>query len=91
MKGHVYLPWFHKSSVVECFSEKDRQFYRPLGEDAHTYKLQLEAFAETILDGKPQHGANLDDGLAAMRALVAMARSTEGGETVRLADVSGGV
>lgn len=91
VKGLVHLPWFHKASVVECFSTRDRQFRRPLGEDAHTYKLQLEGFADTILHGAPQHGASLDDGLAAMRALVAIARSTESGERVRLDSVQGGV
>ena len=89
--GHVYLPWFHKSSVVECFSTKDRQYRRPLGEDAYTYKLQLEAFADTILDGVPQQGAGIDDGVAAMRAMVAIARSAESGERVQLADVTGAV
>ncbi len=91
VQGRVYLPWFHKSSFVECFSEKDRAYHRPLGEDAHTYKLQLEAFADTILRGSPQHGANLDDGLAAMRALVAIARSAESGKPVRLAEATGAV
>jgi predicted dehydrogenase len=91
VKGQVYLPWFHKSSVVECFSERDRQFHRPLGEDAHTYKLQIEGFADTILNGQPQHGANVDDGVAAMRALVAIARSVERGESVRLDSVTGAV
>jgi predicted dehydrogenase len=91
VKGHVFLPWYHKASIVECFSEKDRQFRRPLGEDAHTYKLQLEGFADTILHGKPQHGATVDDGVAAMRALVAIARSVERGESVHLSDVTGAV
>src|SRR5207249_8759859 len=91
IQGKVFLPWFHKSSLVECFSAKDAQYHRPLGEDAHTYKLQLESFADTILHGCPQHGANLDDGLAAMRAMVAIARSVESGQTIRLADVQGGV
>ena len=91
VKGQVFLPWYHKASVVECFSEKDRQFHRPLGEDAHTYKLQIEGFAETILHGRPQHGANVDDGVAAMRALVAIARSVERGDAVKLADVTGEV
>ena len=89
--GHVYLPWFHKSSVVECFSTKDRQYRRPLGEDAYTYKLQLEAFADSILSGVPMLGAGIDDGVAAMRAMVAIARSVESGERVRLADVTGAV
>jgi predicted dehydrogenase len=91
VSGRVYLPWFHKSSDVECFSARDRQFHRVLGEDAHTYKRQVEAFAATILDGVPQAGANLDDGLAAMQAMVAIARSVETGKFVRLADVTGGV
>lgn len=89
VKGHVFLPWYHKSSVVECFSEKDRVFRRPLGEDAHTYKLQLEGFADTILTGKPQHGATIEDGLAAIRALVAISRSVETGQEIRLDHVTG--
>jgi len=91
VKGQVFLPWYHKTSVVECFSTKDGQFRRPLGEDAHTYKLQLESFADTILLGTPQQGANLDDGVAALRALVAIARSVESGQAVRLNEVTGGV
>ena len=89
--GKVYLPWYHKSSVVECFSVKDRQFRRPLGEDAFTYKRQIEGFAETILRGAPLQGAGIDDGVAAMRAMVAVARSVETGDWVRLADVTGSV
>jgi predicted dehydrogenase len=89
VKGHVFLPWYHKSSVVECFSTKDSQYRRPLGQDAHTYKLQLESFAARILEGAPQHGANVDDGVAAMRTLVAIARSVESGAKVDLLEVKG--
>ncbi len=89
--GRVHLPWIHKSSDVECFSARDRQFRRVLGEDAHTYKRQIEGFASTILDGAPQQGATLDDGLAAVQAMVAIARSVATGERVRLDEVSGGV
>jgi predicted dehydrogenase len=91
VKGQVFLPWYHKASVVECFSTADRQFHRPLGEDAHSYKRQLEAFAATILDGQPQQGATVEDGLAALHALVAVARSVELGRRVRLDEASGGV
>lgn len=91
VQGKVFLPWFHKSSLVECFSERTRQFQRPLGEDAYTYKLQIESFADTILHGKAQRGAGIDDGVAAMRAMVAIARSAESGEKVNLCDVKGGV
>ncbi len=92
VSGRVHLPWFHKSSDVECFSTRDGQFRRPLGEDAHTYKLQVEGFAATILHGAPTTGASLDDGLAAVRAMVAIARSVASrGVHVRLADTAGGV
>ncbi len=91
VQGKVFLPWYHKASVVECFSEKDRQFHRPLGEDAYTYKLQIESFADTILHGRPQRGASIDDGLAAMRTMVAIARSTESGDKMKPSEVKGGV
>lgn len=90
-QGKIYLPWFHKTSYVECFSTEDRQYHRPLGEDAFTYKLQIEGFAATILDQAPMQGASIEDGLAAMRALVAIARSSESGERVHLADATGSV
>lgn len=89
--GKIPLPWYHKSGDVECFSVKDRQFRRVLGEDAYTYKLQLEAFADTILHDKPQTGATLDDGTAAMRAMVAIARAAESQGSVRLDQVTGSV
>jgi predicted dehydrogenase len=91
--GKTHLPWYHKTSEVECFSARDGLFRRPLGEDAYTYKRQIEGFASSILDGTPGDGggADVDDGLAAVRALVAIARSVESREKVRLAEVRGGV
>ena len=91
VKGQLHLPWFHKAGFVECFANKSAEYRRVLGEDAHTYKRQIESFAETILQGTPQHGANIDDGLAAMQALVAITRSTETGDWVKLSEVAGGV
>jgi predicted dehydrogenase len=91
VQGKVFLPWFHKVSQVECFSNRDRCYRRPLGEDAYTYKLQIEGFADAILHGGTQQGANIDDGVAAMRALVAIARSVETGEKLPLAEMRGGV
>lgn len=89
--GKMPLTWYHKSSTVECFSTADRQYHRPLGEDSFTYKLQIEGFADTILTGAPQQGATIDDGIAAMHAMVAIVRSVETGQAVALADVRGGV
>ena len=91
INARMHLPWFHKAGHVECFSARDRTYHRPLGEDAHTYKLQLESFADTILHSLPQQGATIDDGIAAMRALVAIACSTACGETVALSDATGTV
>lgn len=91
IQGRAYLPWYHKASYVECFSAADRQYHRVLGEDSYTYKLQIEGFADTILHGSPQQGATLEDGIAAMRAMVAIARSVEWRRAVTLAEVTGGV
>ena len=77
-----FLPWYHRSSEVECFSARDRQYHRPLGEDAHFWRRQIEGFADSILTGAPQLGADVDDGLAAMRVMDAIERSVETGETV---------
>ena len=89
--GKTYNPWYLRSSDVECFSVRDGQYHRLLGKDAHFYKLQVEGFADTILHGAPMQGADIDDGVAAMRALVAISRSAETGEPVRLVDATGGV
>jgi predicted dehydrogenase len=79
-----FQPWYLRASEVECFSAKDRQYHRPLGEDAHFWRRQVEGFADTIRAGAPQLGADVDDGLAAMRVIDAIERSVETGETVAL-------
>jgi predicted dehydrogenase len=91
VNGRLYLPWYHKAGEVECFSIKDDVFRRPLGQDAYTYKRQIEGFADAILHGQPMLGATVEDGLAGMRAMVAIARSVKTGQTVRLAEAGGGV
>ncbi|HSK83651.1 MAG TPA: Gfo/Idh/MocA family oxidoreductase [Rubrobacter sp.] len=89
--GKTYNPWYYKSSHVECFSEKDGRYHRPLGADGHFFRRQVEGFADAILDGVPIRGADARDGLAVMRGMVAMAHSAETGEVVRLSEVEGGV
>jgi predicted dehydrogenase len=84
--GEAPLPWFQRARV-ECF--KDGEYRRLLGEDGFTFKRQIEGFADTILHGAPQHGASLDDGIAAVRGLVAVSWSVALGKRVRLAEVSG--
>src|SRR5438874_892333 len=89
--GKMYNPWYLRSSDVECFSIRDDQYHRILGEDAHFYKLQIEGFVDAILHKAPMRGANIDDGTAAIRALVAISRSVETDKWIQLADVAGGV
>jgi predicted dehydrogenase len=89
--GKTPNPWYLQSSQVECFSVRDGQYHRVLGADAHVYRLQLEGFADTILYGAPLQGASIEDGVAALRTLVAISRSVETGAWVSLADVIGGV
>ena len=89
--GKIYNPWYLRSSEVECFSERDGQYHRVLGADAHFYKLQIEGFADTILDDAPMRGATVEDGVAAVRTLVAISRSAETSEWVHVSNVTGGV
>ena len=56
VNGRLHLPWYHKAGEVECFTVKDDLYRRPLGQDAYTYKLQLENFADVILHGKSMQG-----------------------------------
>jgi len=86
--GSAALPWFQRARV-ECF--KDGEYRRVLGEDGYTFKRQIEGFADTIMHGTPQHGANLEDGIAAVRAMVAISHSVVFGDRIALADVSGPV
>ncbi len=89
--GKTYNPWFYKSSDVDIFRESEAAWHRPLGADGHFYRRQLEGFASIILDGAPMTGASVQDGLASVRAMAAIAKSVETRRAVRLADVTGAV
>lgn len=86
----TYNPWYYKTSEVDIFHESDGTTRRVLGADGHFYRRQLEGFAETVLTGRATGGADLEDGIASVRAMVAIAQSArDAGATVRLADVAG--
>jgi len=86
----TYLPWFHKSSDVEVFTSHDQQYHRPLGADGHSYKRQIEGFADTIRGRTSQRGASVSDGLAAIQVLAAMTASANAdGATVAVANMMG--
>ena len=69
----------------------DDQFRQPLGADADVFRLQVEDLARAATTGSAPRGATAADGLASVRAMVALARSVESGDWVRLADVTGGL
>jgi predicted dehydrogenase len=89
--GKTYNPWYYKSSEVDIFHEVEGGSRRVLGADGHFYRRQLEGFADVVLHGAPMTGAVLEDGIASVRAMVAIAQSVRSGQPVRLADVHGPV
>lgn len=91
INAKTFNPWYYKSSDVEIFHEKNATTTRVLGADGHFYRRQLEGMAATILDGAPMRGADIADGVASLRAMVAIAQSVNSGKPVKLSDVSGPV
>ena len=79
--GKTYNPWYYKTSDVDIFREATGETTRVLGADGHFYRRQLEGFADVILNGAVMTGATIDDGIASVRGMVAIARSVKIGET----------
>jgi predicted dehydrogenase len=94
-KGSVvaksFNPWYFKASEVECFSTRDSQYHRLLGTDGHSFRRQVEGFADIILHGIPSAGAGVEDGLAAIQALSAIGYSARTGKRIALVDAPGSV
>ena len=87
----TFNPWYYKSSEVDIFRESTGASTRVLGADGHFYRRQLEGFADVVLKGAPMNGASIVDGVASIRAMVAILRSAESGKPAALHDVSGAV
>jgi predicted dehydrogenase len=87
--GKLFNPWYLRSAEVECFSLKDGQFKRVLGEDAHFYRLQVESFADAVRGKDTFPAAGIEDGLAAIKTLRAIQLSSQKEEPVSVADVTG--
>jgi len=82
--------WFQREERVEIYDAAAKTFFRPDGQDANTFRLQLESLADAVLYGRPLVNANLDDGIAAVKAMVAIGHSARlGGDWVRLEEVEG--
>lgn len=90
--GKTWNPWYFKSSEVDIFRESEGGSRRTLGADGHFYRRQVEGFADAVLTGRADGGADLEDGIASVRAMVAIAESVRmGGKAVALGDVGGPV
>lgn len=89
--GRTFNPWYYRTSEVDIFHEADGTTRRVLGADGHFYRRQLEDFADAALTGAANTGATLEDGIASVRAMAAIARSVREGRPVRLADAAGPV
>ncbi|AUT62810.1 gfo/Idh/MocA family oxidoreductase [Paraburkholderia terrae] len=87
--ARIYNPWYYKSSDVEVFHERNATTTRVLGADGHFYRRQVEGFADSVLKGVAMRGADVDDGVASIRAMVAIAQSVRSGRPIELAQVGG--
>ena len=93
--GHVSCTfpyvWFQRERT-RIYSADRKMFWNPDAQDCHTFRLQLEALARSILTGAAQVNANLEDGIAAVKALVAGSYSAlNGGKWVDIEAVAGDV
>ena len=85
----IYNPWFYKSSDVELFDEDSATTTRVLGADGHFYRRQVEGFADSVLSGAPMRGADIADGVANIKTMVAIAHSVASGKSVEVASAKG--
>jgi predicted dehydrogenase len=82
--------WFQREERVEIYDAGTKTLFRPDGQDANTFRLQLESLADAILRGRPLVNANLEDGIAAVKTMVAIGHSARhGGDWVRVEEVEG--
>ena len=89
--GKTYNPWFYKSSDVECYSEVNQMYSRPLAADGFSYRRQLEHFAEVILNKAEAQGTDLEEGIEVVKGMMAISRSTELNKTIYLDTIKDGV
>ena len=87
----TFNPWLFRASEVDIFRESTGGISRLLGADGHFFRRQLESFADAILNDTPIVGADVEDGVASVRAMLAIAESARTGQPVKLADASGAI
>ena len=67
------------------------QYHQPIGADANVFRLQVEDLVTAATTGATPRGATAEDGVASVRAMVALAQSVNTGDWVRLDEVIGGL
>lgn len=92
--GTVYAktfnPWEFRSSIVECYDKATDTIQTPAAYDGQFYRRELEAFADSILNHKPCAGADAEDGIQVMKALIATYQSVQShGSWVSVPDAAG--
>ena len=87
--GKIFNPWYYKSAEVDLFHESTGTTSRVLGADGHFYRRQIEGFADAVLNKAADGGADIMDGVASVRAMVAIAKSVATKKSVTLAVVRG--
>lgn len=86
----TYNPWFYKSSEVECFLETEQQYYRPLGADGFSYRLQVEHFAEVILEKAEPKGTSIMEGMEVVKGMLAIQQSIQEAKPIYLDNIKSG-
>jgi len=78
--GKTYNPWFFAAAMLSAFQQ--RWAVSPFAGRRCPFFIgsNLKVFADTILNNTPMKGATVEDGIAAVRALVAISQSTKTGE-----------
>ena len=86
----TFNPWEMRSSVVECYDRRNDTSIIPAAYDGQVFRREIEGFAQMVLTGIPGSGANADDGIHVMKALIATYRSVqEDGRWIELREAEG--
>ena len=82
-----------QGTVVEAELEKEHGKtvweVEVLGADGHFYRRQVEGFADSVLSGAPMRGADIADGVANIKTMVAIAHSVASGKIVEVESAKG--
>jgi len=81
---------FQREERVEICDAATKTVSRPNGQDANTFRMQLESLADAILHGTPMVNASLEDGIRAVKVMIAIGHGARhGGDWVTVEEVMG--